>query len=209
MILRQARIFVSIGLILITGSAIAQTKTVTVKPPTIPCVDAVTGAVKIKNKCNTKIGEYVLNVAQLLSAIPDSAQGPQGPKGDKGDKGDPGVPGANGNPGTPGANGSPGAQGPQGPMGAGFDVTQCGVTSRTAIQSNPNVDIFTVEALCPVGTFLLNHGTSSTSDVVDQGTSLIFDGPIPIGVNYNSGRLAPLSTFAWSAGVALVCCPIQ
>jgi hypothetical protein len=64
--------------ILITGSAIAQTKTVTVKPPTIPCVDAVTGAVKIKNKCNTRLGEYVLNVAQLLSAIPDSGKGAPG-----------------------------------------------------------------------------------------------------------------------------------
>ena len=82
--------------ILITGSAIAQTKPVTIKPPTIPCVDAVTGAVKIKNKCNTRLGETVLNMNNILSTSTTGGQGSQGNQGPKGDTGPQGIQGEQG-----------------------------------------------------------------------------------------------------------------
>lgn len=192
MILRQARIFVSIGLILITGSAIAQTKTV--KAPTIPCVDAVTGAVKIKNKCNTKIGEYVLNVAQLLSAIPDSAQGPQGPQGPKGDKGDKGDPGAT-------------------------VTSQC---TRMARVEETITGSLSFKTICPDGFFVREHGYSAYSP--DGSVALAFlskndlifntsnvNDANPIGVEIQAQRLygLPASWDSYMLFVNLVCCPIQ
>lgn len=196
--------------ILITGSAIAQTKPVTVKPPTIPCVDAVTGAVKIKNKCNTRLGEYVLNVAQLLSAIPDSAQGPQGPKGDKGDKGDPGVPGANGAQGPKGDSGSNGSQGPVGPAGDGFNPFACELRASIGGNLSSTDDIALITADCRPGEFLMNHGIQGLTNVSVQG-SVLRTGPDGVisGVQYLTGKLEPQLDFMWAQSVGIVCCPIQ
>ena len=185
--------------ILITGSAIAQTKPVTVKPPTIPCVDAVTGAVKIKNKCNTRLGEFVLNVAQLLSAIPDTAQGPQGAKGDKGD------PGA---PGEQGPKGDAGSQGPQGASG-GFNPFACQARVITGQTTALNQDVLQIDARCNQGEFMLTHGIDGHYDVSVQGFQLVgVNNQYPIGVLYTTGKLEPLLNFTWSQSVAIVCCPL-
>lgn len=211
MILRQTRVFVSIGLIILTSSAIAQTKTV--KPPTIPCVDPVTGAVKIKNKCNTRVGEYVLNVAQLLSAIPDLAQGPQGPKGDKGDKGDPGSPGTAG---AQGPQGEPGVQGPQGVPGVAafptFNLADCEIVQGQANTPNTSVDVVTTTAFCPAGKYLLTHGVYNNSPdaaITEVALQYLSNQSVPVAVKYTSAKVEPNNTFNFGIIVNATCCSFQ
>ena len=173
--------------ILITGSAIAQTKPV--KPPTIPCVDAVTGAVKIKNKCNTRLGEYVLNVAQLLSAIPDSAQGPQGPAGPQGDPGAPGQPGP-----------------------AGWTPLNCSTWERLGATTDPSNDVLEIPVYCPDGYFLMTHGIAISSlDSVVNGAILTFrpGATIPSGIAYRMSKVNPELPFTYEARVKATCCPLS
>lgn len=201
--------------LLIPGLCFAQ------RPPTTPCVNPATGAVKIKKRCAKKKGEFPLNLLELNTGVaaagaagPMGPQGVPGPVGPQGPQGIPGPVGSTGATGPQGPVGATGPQGPVGPAGAGavnsVDFTRCNARSMVGGNDSPIDDVNEIVALCSPGEFMLNHGMNGTFDVTINHMSLQYVNGLglPIGVIYGVGKSEPALNFLYTSEVILTCCPL-